>query len=869
MFLTSSPHRPSLTWTAGAKKSLLPVTVGLLAAIAPLPAPLHAQVASAQVVPPLSVVADGTLNSTVTATPSNALITITNGTARGSNLFHSFSQFAIANGQTVEFAPAANIQNIITRVTGPLPSSIDGTLRAPANLFLLNPNGISFGPNAALQITGSFLASTAPILQFADGTAFSRDRATPPILTVSLPLGIQWGTRPAAALTNSGNLTVGQNLTLAAGQIHSTGSLTAPGNIALLSTGDIILESLNPLASEATALITSGGNIQIAAPNLTQSNSRITASPVNASPVTTSSTNSNTTGQIQLNIQDAIQLSDRSLITLNLAPTAATAATAPNRIDIQTNALTLTGGSRITTAILDTPIPANGATTTGTAGSTVGNITVTAPDNQPSSINLTGRDTGLFTTTDSSKFSGGNISLTSDRITLADSAQITTSTNSHQSGGNIDITTHSFDASSAAQVRTTTFGPGNGGDITINARDRINIIGTGVSDPQLLVIFNTILTGNSDDLIFQPNPAPAPGGILRIKTPTGPLSLTFQDIRNFSNDQTGLYADNYGLGSSSGNISFNAPTIQIANNAYISVSSSLGNAGTLSSTATSLDIHDSSIYAFSILGQGSTVNLTAQRLTLDNSLLLAASTLSPQGGTINLAVSDVLLLQNHSSITARVNSQTNGGNINFTGSFIISPPGQNNDIIATAESGRGGTIRINAKAILGLQYRPWLTPQSDITASSDLGTNGTVQIFALDIDPSRGLIPLPLTPIDASNQIAQTCTSQARTHHFIITGRGGLPPTPAEVLNAPPGWTDSQTAAHNASAPAPTPAAPRPAAPRPAAPRPEAPPPIIEATQWVFSPDGSVSLIAESPTPPAMPPTIACHAVSPLGMEIK
>ena len=68
---------------------------------------------------------------------------IDGGATRGSNLFHSFSDFNVDNGQRVYFVNPNGIQNILTRVTGGNASSILGTLGVDggANLFLLNPNG--------------------------------------------------------------------------------------------------------------------------------------------------------------------------------------------------------------------------------------------------------------------------------------------------------------------------------------------------------------------------------------------------------------------------------------------------------------------------------------------------------------------------------------------------------------------------------------------------------------------------------------------------------------------------------------------------------------------------------------------------------
>ena len=97
------------------------------------------------------------------------------GLTRGNNLFHSFSQFDLKAGDVATFSGPANIQNILSRVTGGSPSSIDGTIRsgiAGANFFFINPSGVVFGPNASIDVSGAFAVSTANYLKLADGARF-------------------------------------------------------------------------------------------------------------------------------------------------------------------------------------------------------------------------------------------------------------------------------------------------------------------------------------------------------------------------------------------------------------------------------------------------------------------------------------------------------------------------------------------------------------------------------------------------------------------------------------------------------------------------------------------------------------------------
>jgi filamentous hemagglutinin family protein len=112
-----------------------------------------------------AITPDRTLGTTVTR--NGTLHTIAGGTIRGSNQFHSFDRFSIGTNDTASFTGPDGVTNILSRVTGGQLSNIDGTIQSQipgANLYLLNPSGVLFGPNARLDVKGSFHVSTADVL---------------------------------------------------------------------------------------------------------------------------------------------------------------------------------------------------------------------------------------------------------------------------------------------------------------------------------------------------------------------------------------------------------------------------------------------------------------------------------------------------------------------------------------------------------------------------------------------------------------------------------------------------------------------------------------------------------------------------------
>ncbi|WP_242040250.1 two-partner secretion domain-containing protein [Anabaena subtropica] len=208
---------------------------------------------------------DGTLPENSRITNQGNLTIIEGGTLSpdGRNLFHSFQEFSIPERHTAEFKTINSVHNIISRVTSNSISHIDGILKSDsiANLFLINPNGIIFGSNAALNIRGSFLASTASSLNFADGSKFSAVASQyKPLLTVAIPVGLQFGetANPIKNYSQARSITgasvglqvpVGKTLALVGGNITlEGGNLTAQsGRIELGSVAPNSLVMLNPI----------------------------------------------------------------------------------------------------------------------------------------------------------------------------------------------------------------------------------------------------------------------------------------------------------------------------------------------------------------------------------------------------------------------------------------------------------------------------------------------------------------------------------------------------------------------------------------------------------------------------------------------
>ncbi|HUG76506.1 MAG TPA: filamentous hemagglutinin N-terminal domain-containing protein, partial [Burkholderiales bacterium] len=203
-----------------------------------------------------AITADGTLGTVVANGGDN--YTISGGTVKGLNLFHSFGQFNVPTLGSAIFDGPGDTQNVLSRVTGGMPSTIDGFISTrggespmwSANFYLINPNGVVFGPNAFVDVGGAFHASTADYIRLADETIFSAAPAMGEVLTSAPPQAFGFlSSNPASIILDGSVLfvdppadadTPGQTLSLVGGDVQLLGgaALFAPGGLArIISVG--------------------------------------------------------------------------------------------------------------------------------------------------------------------------------------------------------------------------------------------------------------------------------------------------------------------------------------------------------------------------------------------------------------------------------------------------------------------------------------------------------------------------------------------------------------------------------------------------------------------------------------------------------
>ncbi|MEA5580049.1 S-layer family protein [Nodularia harveyana UHCC-0300] len=797
------------------------------------------------------VTSDGTTNTIVNPNGNN--FNILNGIEKGNNLFHSFSNFSLPTGSSATFnlINTPNIITIFSRVTGGNISNIDGLIQTlngnnPASLFLMNPNGIVFGENASLNIGGSFVGTTANSIKFADGAEFSAVNASgTPLLTMSVPIGLQMG-------QNSGDI-----------QVQGSGHQLTGGAFTPVIR-DNTQSTLEVNSGKAIALV--GQNVTLSGGVLTAENGRIELGAVKAGTVNINDASSNLQLDYDANIENFgdIQLLNQSLVDASgltsrgiqlqgqnislkdgsVALIQTTESQAPSSIRVRaTGYLDLSGDVRTAPDVgIVTGVISSRLITESLGLGKGADIDVSAGD-------LLLNDGGIVLARNYGFDSGGNINVNISRdiqinrvspLNLIATSGIATPTFGSGPSGNINITASNLTITDGGLIISNNFGKGDTGNVNVNVSRTIEVKG---------IYPITLAPANISSSVFgQGN-----SGYLNINTSrlivNNSGSVSAATLNSGAGGNLTINASE-SIEFSNGSISAAAPILPITlRQAFGLPDRPSGNAGNATINTPTLQIDNGSLVTVNNegLGNGGILTINANSLRLNNQGKLIANTASGEGGNINLNLQSDLILRNNSLISTEALGTGNGGNITINSPIIAGL--ENSDIIANAVQGNGGNIQIATEGIFGLQFRNELTSENDITASSEFGVSGTVQINNIGIDPNSGLIELPANLVDSSQKIAAGCAETSGSS-FIATGRGGIPQNPNQDVRSDRTWSDVRniSAFQHKTSPV-------------TAKISETPAPLVQATSWRLNAQGKIELVADESIAPT-PQLLTCATVT-------
>jgi len=634
-----------------------------------------------------SITSDGSLGTNVSINQSK--YTISEGTIWGGNQFHSFGRFNVFEGESAAFTGPNSINNIIGRVTGGSESLINGILSSEingANLYLLNPSGVMFGPNAQLDLSGSFHVNTADYLRLGENGIFYAALSDNSVLTVDTPSAFGFLSGNPVGISIDGSwlaVPEGETLSIVGGDIKIEGGLlSGPSgqiNIAsVASKGEVLsgndglrvdsIEKFGKIRMADTTWIDAngegGGRVCIRGGKLVIEDSTISSyiwGDVNGD-------------GISIGVSDSVSISGGSISVGTASDGDA------GRVEIASNKLTLA----------DSYIDA-GSSGAGDAGE----IYLEARD-----INMTGSDVYADTY---SIGDAGKIKIASNNLTLADSYLYTGSSGAgdageiyleardiNMTGSNVYADTYSIgDAGeikiasnklmlTESYIDTSSFGAGDAGEISITV-DVLDMTSSQFrssgyrldyvfpDDP--LSNYTVISTGDAGHVTIQ--------GIEGEGTSASFIALTDSDIYSTANLGTG------------GAIDINADTAIVTDSEIIS--SAVGgekDSGNITLTASNLSLDSNlnndgkySLISSATLGVGNAGKVTLNVGTLkvsDGAIISSSSTAEATGSAGLVAIQGLF------------------GNDSAARKVTI----KNGILITQAYEGAGGNVEINADEIV-------------------------------------------------------------------------------------------------------------------------------------------------------------------------
>ena len=591
----------------------------------------------------------------------------------GANLFHSFGDFNVPMNNIANFLNDSGLptSNILGRVTGENISNIFGTIQTTgfdnANLFLMNPNGFLFGPNATVNIGGMATFTTAEYIRLTDAGRFNANpNTTPTDLLIAAPVVAFGFIRSAHAIDfTGGQLTVanGTGITLVGGDINlipdppisgTPSSITASGGQIRLTSvaagpGEVAADTGMPAPGMTLGTITlgqgtilstagspsvgngNGGIVSIRGGQLVATGTQILTRPTEGS--------MGHGGAVMIATSDSASFTNSTIDTSSFFASG--------------NAGMITvDGSQV--SLQDTVLLAK-AEGDGTRAHSGGNVKLMGT----ASVNLTGSI--INTETFFSKGNGGTVTLMAPIVSLEEGSSIKTdvfgdgTTPIRASGGAVTLagtTSVSLQQSSISTISSET--EGNSGAVTITA-PTVTIVGS-LNAPRSIITSTQSSTRN---------PKAGNGGEIEI---TG-TNVTLADHATLQS-----VADSPGTSSRGGGIRINGSENILIDN------------GTILQTTTKSQ------------GNAGNIDLESQHVTIRGQSELLSETFGPgSGGTIRITGGENIAIESSSQISTTsafaVENQGPAGHIEFN-TQQLTVTGGSKVSSSTFHNGAGGTITV-------------------------------------------------------------------------------------------------------------------------------------------------------------------------------
>ncbi|MDM8565495.1 filamentous hemagglutinin N-terminal domain-containing protein [Candidatus Halobeggiatoa sp. HSG11] len=721
------------------------------------------------------VITDSTLGQNINLPGPDFQIGADLGQQHGSNLLHSFQDFNLNSSESATFSGPNSVQNIISRVTGGNPSNIDGLIRSTipnADMYFLNPYGIMFGPNAKLDVQGSFHASTADYLRLGENGRFDARYPGDSLLTVAPIEAFGFLTNnPASIELNDSKLSVseGKTLSLIGGNLNGNGTHFSTGE----KQGIEILEKMS------VSLSAESGRINLAS----------VASNGEVIPTTTGldfselfqggqinldhsllDTSGNGKGQIFIKGGDIDMFTSWAFIHILGEHSNSFMQIQADNLRLEASGIISLSGGAGKSADIDIKISGiiemlpdqndifseNSTIETDSYGiSDFGNIKLEAKQlslegGSQIGLSLSENSTTSIKIVDTLRISGQHPDYNLPSGIFKTAQRLRTKS---EKDSLLEIEANRIEILDGGQISVLTVASGNGGTVVVKAKE---LIVSGILKSY---------TGKNGNFIALPSAI----GAQSLALPTSVKDNKAGDSGNIVIEAENIWLRNGGQITNTTRSDGKGGYIELITNELIAEGQQKTGNFTFNSGLASNSLSEEAN-----AGNAGNIKLQANRIILKDNAEIATTTANATGGNIMITIPNLVYLQDGSITTSVQGGSGDGGNILIENPqlIVLNSKGQ---IKAQADAGHGGNINLKSDHLI-------TSPNSQISASSRLGLDGNVKIESPDMDIEGALVTLKGEFKEASDQIKRPCSMRGSS--FFVKKINGSPQTPYDYQPA-------------------------------------------------------------------------------------